>query len=487
MSDLSPIFEALRWQDAVDIGLTSYILFRLYALFRGTNVLRVLVGIAVLWVMQEIAAYLGLIVTSWVFQGIMAAAALLIIVVFRNEIRSVLQAKNLRAILWGFPGNLGDTDIQVIVESAYELAQQRNGALIVFPGKEDLGEYTHSAMPWEGVISREMLLSIFWPDNPVHDGAAVVRGNRIREVGAILPLSHRKDLPSHYGTRHRAAAGLAENTDALVIVVSEEKGHVAVAKGSHIKTVRGREELSRMLHEQMGVPQNRNARLEKRNLELVAAGIVSILLMSGVWVGFTKGLDTIITLDVPIQYMNRDPKMEILDASISSTRLHLSGSGSLLKTIRPEQIQIKIDLGGALPGANNYTINRENITLPPGANLKKIEPETVDISLDTVTQKDLVVQTDWTGRLDDRLILKKANVTPIRVRVMGGSKVLEHTATIYTEKVPIENIKKSGTMTVKLALQPGSLRMAPGSKDRVTVDYEVEPRNQAAPKPSPEK
>ena len=484
MIDFTIIPGVLRWQDAVDIGLTSYILFRLYVLFRGTNVLRVLIGIAILYVMQKIAAYLGLIVTSWVFQGIMAAAALLIIVVFRNEIRSVLQAKNLRAIFWGFPSGAGDTDIQVIVESAYELAQRRTGALIVFPGKEDLGEFTHSAMPWGGVISREMLLSIFWPDNPVHDGAAVVQGNRILEVGAILPLSHRKDLPSHFGTRHRAAAGLAENTEALVIVVSEEKGTVAVAKGSLLKGVQGRKELSAMLHEHLGTPLDRNVRFGKRKLEFVAAGLVSILLMAGIWYGFTKGLDTLITLEVPIEYMNRDPKMEILDTSVNAMRLHLSGSGALLKTIRPEHIQIKVDLAKALPGANTYTINGENITLPAGIDLKKIEPQTADIILDTLVKKELSVQVDWVGKLDDSLTVTEATITPAKVLVIGGSQILKSMSTIYTEKVSIENIKNSGTLDIKLALQPASLKLPPNAKDRVRVSYEVQTRNRVAIKPS---
>jgi len=103
MTILSSFLSSMRWQDAVDIIFNSYILFRLYILFRGTNVFRVITGIAILWFFQRMAFALGLIVTSWVMQGFTAVAALIIIIVFRNEIRSVLQAKNLRAILWGFP------------------------------------------------------------------------------------------------------------------------------------------------------------------------------------------------------------------------------------------------------------------------------------------------------------------------------------------------------------------------------------------------
>ena len=245
MTDFLTFFSGIRWQDVVDITLNSYILFRLYVLFRGTNVFRVIMGIALLWFFQRIAVSLGLIVTSWAIQGITAVAAFIIIVIFRNEIRSVLQARKLKAILWGSSQKKASTPIESIVEGVFSLARRHSGALIVLPGKEDLSEVVQRGIRWRGWLSKEMILSIFWPDNPVHDGAAIIQGDQVMEVGVILPLSQRQDLPSHYGTRHRAAAGLAENTDALVILVSEESGNVVVAKDSRLRVIHGKKQLER--------------------------------------------------------------------------------------------------------------------------------------------------------------------------------------------------------------------------------------------------
>ena len=128
MNELLHLFSAIRWQDIVDISLTSYILFRFYVLFRGTNTFRVLIGILLLWFFQRVAAFLGLIVTSWAVQGITAVAALLIIIVFRNEIRNVLQAKNLKAILWGLPYKTDYTQEEIIIDSVFELSRTRTGA-----------------------------------------------------------------------------------------------------------------------------------------------------------------------------------------------------------------------------------------------------------------------------------------------------------------------------------------------------------------------
>ena len=477
MKDSLFLIMSIRWQDVVDITLNSYILFRLYVLFRGTNVFRVLVGIALLWFFQRVAVSLGLIVSSWAIQGITAFAALIIIVVFRNEIRSVLQARNLKAILWGFPRKAVHTPIEIIVETVYDLAQRRIGALIVFPGKEDLSEVVHSGIPWRGLVSKEMILNIFWRDNPVHDGAAIIQGDKVSEVGVILPLSYRKDLPSHYGTRHRAAAGLAETTDALVLVVSEEKGRVVVAKGSEMKHVAQKADLARILQEHVGGTTEEWGYLRKEKLEIGIAALVSILFIIGVWFSFSRGLETLTTLEVPVEYMNRDPGMAIIDTSVNTVKLHLAGSGSLIKSIRPEQIQVKLDLKDAVAGENTFTVEQKNITLPPGVLLRRVEPPAVEVTLDVPIKKELPVQVDWVGKLPEHLVLKETHLDPARIWVIGGRQILKGVKTIYTEKVPLDNIRKTGTITVNVVLDPASLIIAPGSKDRIAVSYVTEERS----------
>jgi len=433
-------------------------------------------GIAFLWFFQQIASSLGLIVTSWGIQGITAGATLIIIVIFRNEIRSVLQATNLKAILWGFPKKGLDTPVDVIVESAFELARKQTGAIIVLPGMEDLNEVVHSGIAWDGLVSREMIMSIFWPDNPVHDGAAIVEGEQVTEVKAILPVSQRKELPSHYGTRHRAAAGLAETTDALVIAISEERGEVTVAKGSGVLVVTTEAGLTQMLQEHIGIEQKHRGYIGKENLKLVMAAFVSVLFIAGIWFSFTRGIDTMIRLEIPIEYLNRDPGMEILDTSVTTVHLDLSGSGALIKSVQPEQVKLRLDLSGAAVGMTSFTITPENITLPPGILLKNVEPSVVDVTLDVPARKDLPVQVDWVGKLPENVVLSGATLDPARVQVIGGSRILKKTSTVYTEKVSVDNMKRTGTISVKLALNPASLKIAPDSKDRVIVQYVVKRR-----------
>ena len=472
------LISSLRWQDIVDIGLVSYILLRFYVLFRGTNAFRVLIGILILWFFQQVAVSMGLVVTSWVVQAVVAVGAIIIIVIFRNEIRNVLLARNLKSIFWDFSSKTVITAIETIVQSVHEMAQHKCGALIVFPGKEDLEEVVLGGIAWKGEISKEMILSIFWPDNPVHDGAAVIQGDQIKQVAAILPLSRRDDLPSYYGTRHRAALGLAEATDALVIVVSEERGDVVVARDSQLKIVKQKRRLGQILQEHLGVALKKGRESRKEKLAFIAAALFSVVLTTGVWFILSRGVDTLVTLPVPLEYTKRDLAMEIVKTSVNTVNLELEGSGALIKSIRPDQVQIRLDLSKSKAGPNTFTISRKNISLPPGIVLKGVTPSEVDVDLDVLIKKELPVQIDWVGRLPDHFILEEATVEPQTVEIIGGKRMLEKMTTLYTEKVPINNLEVEGVITANVALNPASLKIAPGSEEKVTIRYLTRLRNQ---------
>jgi diadenylate cyclase len=472
MDHLYRFFQTVRWQDFLDIALNSYILFRLYVLFRGTSAFRVLVGIAIFWISNKLALSLGLVVTSWVIQGITLVAAVIIVVVFRNEIRSVLQAKNLKSILWGFPRSEEGSPVEAVAEALFDLARNRTGALLILPGKEDLSEAVHSGIPWRGLLSKEMIMTIFWRDNPVHDGAAIVRGQQIEEVGVILPLSHRDDLPSFYGTRHRAALGLAERCDALILLVSEERGTVSAARNSQIHEVKTREELMGIMEKHTGATISWG-RTRRDKLEFGLAALLSVFLITAVWSTFTRGVDTVMSMDIPVEYMNRPAEMEILDTSVNTVRLEISGSGALLRRIQPEQASVKLDLSKGVPGANAFTVTSESVSLPPGVLLKDVKPRVLKVTLDTILKKELPVQVDWAGKLPESYVLAQVKIDPPRVLSSGASSVLSGISTLYTEKVSVDQISRSGTLTVKVVPASPSLKL---SQDKVTVEYIVRER-----------
>lgn len=475
MEGIGAFFFGIRWQDVVDILLNSFILFRLYVLFRGTTTFRVLIGIAFLWFFQRTAFAMGLVMTSWAIQGITAAGALIVIVVFRNEIRSVFKTTTLKTIFWGVPAKVSDTPVEIIVDSIFALAEKRIGALIVLPGKESLDEVVQEGISWHGVISKEMLMSIFWMGNPVHDGAVIVKGDRVLNVGVILPLSKREDLPLHYGTRHRAAAGTAEQSDAMVLLASEERGEVVVAKGEELTPVKKGADLEKKLYSHLGRPieKDEEIRLHRRNT--VLAAMLSVVFISSIWFSINRGLDTLTAMEVPIEYFKADPSMEIIETSVNSVRLHLSGSSFLIKSIRPGQVRVRTNINGAQIGKNKIPITLEHVSLPPGILLKKIEPPVVEVTLSKPTLKVIPVQVDWDGKLADDLIMTHVRLTPKVVHVSGKSNLLKDVSTIYTRRVQLDTIGETGKISAELVLGNPSLSLA-SDINRVAIQFEVEKR-----------
>ena len=325
----------------------------------------------------------------------------------------------------------------------------------------------------DALLSREVLISLFWPDNPLHDGAAVVQGDRIVSAGVILPLSSREDLPSQFGTRHRAALGVSQLTDARVIVVSEERGTITLCADGQAESVTGQGNLEDLLQACMG-EEGAKKGLRQQSLELLTAGLICLLGVSGLWLSFSKGMESLAGFDVPIEFSNPEPKKEILSSSASKIRVLLSGASPLVNAVKPEQIKISLDLSRAEVGENVFPVTADHITLPPGIALKKIEPDTVKLMLDTLAEKTLYVQPVWTGKLPDHLIMTRAEAIPETLQVTGGGLILSPMATLFTEPIPLESLTRSGRLTVGLALNPASLEVLGGAK--VQIRYTLEKR-----------
>jgi hypothetical protein len=357
------------------------------------------------------------------------------------------------------------------------MARRKVGALIVFKGNQPVDGLIQSSIAWQGQVSREMIESIFWPDNPVHDGAAVIEGDRIIDVAGILPLSDRKDLPSRFGTRHRAALGLAEMSDALVLIVSEEQGAVEIAKGGEIHDIEGPDKLEDCLRSHLGLgPKNIQADQDPQ-WSVVAAGILSLMIVGGIWSSLSLGVvRTLTTVNAPIEYIRGNPDMEIIETSATAVSIQISGSRALINTISPNQVKVRFDLTEAQAGRNIITVQENHISLPPGAKINKIDPASVEIMIDILGRKELPLQVDWHGRLPEGILVQDVRLNPETIEVTGGQLLLDRLAAIYTEKVAVDNLQASGSIQVAIALHPASIKLSALQSDQVRISYKIVPR-----------
>lgn len=226
----------LRWQDLLDIFLVSVVLYRLFLLIKGTRAVQLLRGVLLLLVAYLVSRALQLNTITWLVQSTATMIIVAIPVVFQPELRRALallgQGEIFKAELFGKPAVDTARMVDEVVMAVRMLSARKIGALIILERQTGLNEFIETGTPIHGLVSSDLLTALFFPNSPLHDGAAIIRGDRIVAAGALLPLSesYRRSQKRPIGTRHRAALGLSETTDAFALVVSEETGVISVAQ-----------------------------------------------------------------------------------------------------------------------------------------------------------------------------------------------------------------------------------------------------------------
>jgi diadenylate cyclase len=232
------ILRQYRWiLDVLDILLVSVIVYRLLLIIKGTKAAQMLIGLGVLLIASLLSRYLELYTVDWLIQSFWAQAVIALIILFQPEIRRALaQMGEAQQFLPSFTSAEELKSLEEIVRAAVALANRKTGALIVIERDTSLKDFVEVGTPLDAKVSKELLMSIFHPASPIHDGAVVIKGNRIVAAGCFLPITLSPEVSRALGTRHRAGLGLAEETDAVVIVVSEETGMISLAMNGKLET-----------------------------------------------------------------------------------------------------------------------------------------------------------------------------------------------------------------------------------------------------------
>lgn len=215
--------------DILDIALVSFVFYRILLLVRGTRAAQMFVGLALLMVTSVVGSILGLEGLNWIVNNLKTIWVIAFVILFQPELRRALAAVGASRFFRNFIHTDGQEPIGEIVNAASRLAEQGQGALIVLEREAELRSYQDTGTRIESRVTSELLETIFTPPSPLHDGAVLIRGNQLVAAGCILPLAADSKLPATLGTRHRAALGIAEETDAVVIVVSEETRTISLA------------------------------------------------------------------------------------------------------------------------------------------------------------------------------------------------------------------------------------------------------------------
>ncbi|HAG50936.1 MAG: TIGR00159 family protein [Deltaproteobacteria bacterium GWC2_42_51] len=223
----------IRWIDLVDVLIVAFIIYRLMLLVKGTRAEKMLWGLAIIVLVYFISQRMELFTLHWILSNFLSSIVIIVIVVFQRDIRRVLVQVG-KTSLFGRGERLREELFEELARATFQMSEKKIGALIVLERNVGLGDYLEMGIDVDAKVSSEMLVSIFNPTSPTHDGAAIIRKGRISRVGCFLPLTKDPEISKTLGTRHRAALGLTEETDAAVIVVSEETGEVSLVSDGKI-------------------------------------------------------------------------------------------------------------------------------------------------------------------------------------------------------------------------------------------------------------
>lgn len=250
------------WMNILDILVVWYLVYKAILFLKGTKAIQLVRGIAIILVVRILSGWLGLNTISWLMDQVITYGVIAAIIIFQPEIRRALEHLG-RGALFKKRRQQNQRDTEEKVIQAYDkaiqyMSKRRIGALIAINRDMSLDEYIETGIPIEGDVTGELLINIFIPNTPLHDGAVIIKDNQIAVACAYLPLSERMNIPKEFGTRHRAAIGLTEVTDAVVIIVSEETGGVSIAMNGELYPHLTQEEYLDMLHQSLSNVNNDN-------------------------------------------------------------------------------------------------------------------------------------------------------------------------------------------------------------------------------------
>jgi len=244
-----------RWIDALDILIVAFAVYQIILALRGTRAFHMLLGLALLYLASRVSLRLGLVTVNWALSNLLAVWFLSIIILFQPELRRALASVGRRgSLLRAFSRYQEAHMIDEVVRAVTSLAAKKIGSIIVVERESRLTDSVYSGTTVDALVSRRLLESIFYPYSPLHDGAVILSRDRILAAACFLPLSINPELPRDLGTRHRAAVGITEESDAIAIVVSEETGMISLVVGGEITRNLDAATLRQRLSELLGPP-----------------------------------------------------------------------------------------------------------------------------------------------------------------------------------------------------------------------------------------
>ncbi len=456
--EILTLIRLIDWRTIFDVPIIALGIFFLYRTLRSSGAWRIVLGIFIVLSVYIIAQAFRLTGITWIFSNLSNIALIALIIIFQPEIRKIFEraASTLRVRDIGKEVHLIS---EIIAEAVFSLAEKSWGALLVLPGKETVRSRLSGGIAINAEPSLPLILSLFDPHSTGHDGALMIENGKITDFALRLPLSTSGRLGNGFGTRHHAAMGLCELSDAMVIAVSEERGEVSIfSDGEHrvaadrVALVSRIEEHYRKISSYAPV----QGKLKNRGVliaEIAASTVIAFFIWAAIMLNATQLKE--MSFAVPVEYMLSNSDMVITGEKPTAVRVRVSGTTSSLTLIKPDDLKAKIDLSEATPGKQFITITRDNIRLPKEVALIDTEPSAFEINLQSYVEKELLIKPQLIGKLPRRLELAGFDINPRKLKILYSSGEKEPgDAYLTTTPIYLQNITENTRILCNLIAPP---------------------------------
>ena len=476
----------------LDIFIIAALIYSLYMWLKGTRAYHILIGLGGLGILYSIANWSGLLLTSQILQYLLGVTLLLIIVVFQPEIRQLLE-KVSPLIIFRFKNSpVSRRILKEITEACFELSEKRIGGLLVFPRVTGISGAVQHGVKLDSLVSQELIVSIFHPTSPIHDGAIIVKNDRVVEAGTYLPLSTRDHLPPRYGTRHRAALGVSELGDTFCVVVSEESGEVSVASNGDISALPDREKLWQTLERSLlpiEIPRSRPSlweaitkilarrsgfRLNRSNLTAKLASIGVSCLLWFVLIGQQRSE---IAVTAALEFQNIPTNIELISNSTSEVNVRVRGPQGSISTLTSDRVRVLVDLDDIEPGTHTLPLTEANVELPFGVEATSINPRSLTIRSDRIVNRRIMIDHDLSGKLPEGLEIARVTIEPPSVPITGREMEIDQIERVVTSpSIELSELTENRIFDCRLKILPQNLTYSSFSVEdrevRVRIDLQ---------------
>ena len=392
---LTEIIKEISIPGLFDIAFMSLLIYAILVLFNKTKARFVLTGIIIISIVYLLARQFNLVLTTSVLQTFFAVIFIALIIIFQEEIRQFLE----QIALWSLNPQLAlersygssREEIDVLVSTITDLAKERIGALIVLPGKTTIERSIEGGKTLNGKLSEPLLKSLLDPHSIGHDGAIIIDKGNVAQFSCHLPLSKNFTMLLHKGTRHAAGLGLSEVSDALCIIVSEEKGTISVARNGELRQI-GSEQLNLVLEKFYSEvsPIKRRRHWFTFFTKNYKEKAIAVFMAAALWFVFVHESKLVyMTYNVPVKYTTLPSELKVEDIKPETVKVTFLGPRRAFYFLNEKEVELFLKIPDAKKGIKTVNISESNLKFPKDISLEDIEPRRVLVRIDNVASKEV--------------------------------------------------------------------------------------------------